>query len=136
MLASFCLPLFLVAYSTILSLCFRIHSDMKCPTNSQWLEKTVGILIEHLNRFGACVIDDFLGQPKGLDILDEVTGLQSAEVFREGQLASMSSGPHNQYRNDKITWTDGIDPPCPSIKHLIRYETDYSKLKYFTCSVQ
>ena len=98
---------------------------MKCPTNSQWLEKTVGIFIEHLNKFGACVIDDFLGQLKGLDILDEVNGLQSADVFREGQLASMSPGPNNHYRNDKITWTDGIDPPCPSIRHLIRYKTDY-----------
>jgi len=97
----------------------RIDSDMKCPTNSQWLEKTVRILIEHLNKFGACVIDDFLGHLKCLDILDEVNGLQSADVFTEGQLASMSPAPNTQFRNDKITWTDGIDPPCPSIKHLI-----------------
>ena len=89
--------------------------------NKSWLEKTVPIVIEHLNKFGACVIDDFLGHLKCLDILDEVNGLQSADVFTEGQLASMSPAPNTQFRNDKITWTDGIDPPCPSIKHLIRY---------------
>ena len=47
-----------------------------------WIMKTVGVVIEHLNRFGACVIDDFLGEAKGVDILEEVFTLQKLEKFQ------------------------------------------------------
>ena len=90
----------------------------------EWLYKTVDILIDHLNKFGACVIDDFLGEDRGLDILDEVKHLQLAEMWQAGQHVSgqhVSNGHVSEkYRNDQITWTDGVTPPSPSIKGLIR----------------
>ena len=85
----------------------------------EWLYKTVDILIDHLNKFGACVIDDFLGEDRGLDILDEVQHLQLAEMWQAGQHVS-NGHMSEKYRNDQITWTDGVTPPSPSIKGLIR----------------
>ena len=52
----------------------------------QWIVKTVNIVIEHLNKYGACVIDEFLGEERGSEILENVKKLQDAHLFREGQL--------------------------------------------------
>ena len=39
-------------------------------------------------------------------------------VSQEGQLASATSS-EKSIRSDKITWTDGVNPPCPNLKYLI-----------------
>ena len=86
-----------------------------------WLYDTVNILIDHLNKYGACVIDDFLGESRGEDILEEVKTLWSSDVFREGQHSSSSDNTtSDRYRSDRIIWTDGVKPHCPSIKSLMR----------------
>eukprot|EP00091_Calanus_sinicus_P000348 TRINITY_DN10286_c0_g1_i1.p1 TRINITY_DN10286_c0_g1~~TRINITY_DN10286_c0_g1_i1.p1 ORF type:complete len:216 (-),score=42.98 TRINITY_DN10286_c0_g1_i1:343-903(-) len=91
---------------------------MKSEEKSQsWIAETVSVVIEHLNKFGACVIDDFLGERKGVRILDEVLDLRKREIFQEGQLASVKA--EKSIRSDKITWTDGASPPTPNIKNLI-----------------
>lgn len=91
---------------------------MKSEEKSQsWIAETVNVVIEHLNKFGACVIDDFLGERKGVRILDEVLDLRKREIFQEGQLASVKA--EKSIRSDKITWTDGASPPTPNIKNLI-----------------
>jgi len=86
-------------------------------TSQSWIAETVSVVIEHLNKFGACVIDDFLGERKGVRILDEVLDLRKREIFQEGQLASVKA--EKSIRSDKITWTDGASPPTPNIKNLI-----------------
>ena len=45
--------------------------DIKNPGDRDWLLMTVSVVIEHLNKFGACINDDFL---------EEVQSLQSATV--------------------------------------------------------
>ena len=95
-----------------------VKLDMKYPGSRDWVEKSVDIVIEHLNKFGACVIDDFLGPDRGHDILEEVEGLQAAQMFRGGQLVT-ASATADRYRSDLIAWTDGVSPPGPSIRHLI-----------------
>jgi len=80
--------------------------------------KSVEVVIEHLNKFGACVIDDFLGEARGVDILKEVLHLRKLHMFQEGQLASDKS-TEKSIRSDKITWTDGDSPPCPNLKYLM-----------------
>ena len=98
-----------------------VKLDMKCPGgNKDWVLKTVDIVIEHLNKFGACVIDDFLGPDRGHDILEEVESLQTAQMFRAGQLVT-ASATADRFRTDQISWTDGISPPSPAIRHLIRW---------------
>ena len=47
-----------------------------------WIMRAVTVVIEHLNKFGACVIDDFLGETKGLKILEEVLSLRKHETFQ------------------------------------------------------
>ena len=96
-----------------------VKLEMKRPGNRDWVLKTVDIVIEHLNKFGACIIDDFLGPDRGHDILEEVESLQAAQMFRGGQLVT-ASATADRFRTDQITWTDGISPPSPSIRHLIR----------------
>jgi len=86
--------------------------------SQDWIMKTASVLIEHLNKFGACVIDDFLGEAKGVDILDEVLHLRKLHMFQEGQLAA-AKGAEKSIRSDKITWTDGVTPSCPNLKYLI-----------------
>ena len=44
--------------------------------------RTVSVVIKHLNKFGACVIDDFLGEAKGVDILEEVLYLRKLQMFQ------------------------------------------------------
>lgn len=50
--------------------------------NDGWIAEAVEIVIEHLNKFGACVMDNFLGEKNGLKILDEVLELQKLTVLQ------------------------------------------------------
>uniref|UniRef100_A0A182P0A3 Uncharacterized protein n=2 Tax=Pyretophorus TaxID=44537 RepID=A0A182P0A3_9DIPT len=77
-------------------------------------------LIRDMNEYGVCVLDNFLGQERGLQVLDEVTGMYSSGVFRDGQLVS-NRGANNlrHIRGDKITWIGGKEPGCSSIGYLI-----------------
>ena len=60
---------------------------MKSDEKSQsWIAETVSVVIEHLNKFGACVIDGFLGEAKGVDILDEVLFLRKLQMFQVGDV--------------------------------------------------
>jgi len=93
-------------------------SMVRAELNKEKIEKTVHVVIEHLNKYGACVIDEFLGEEKGTAILKEVLELQQREMFQAGQLAS-ASGAEKLIRSDKITWADGVNPPCPNMKFLI-----------------
>ena len=46
------------------------------------ITRTTSVVIKHLNEFGACVIDGFLGEANGVDILDEVMFLKELEMFQ------------------------------------------------------
>jgi hypoxia-inducible factor prolyl hydroxylase len=49
----------------------------------QWgLEDMCSNLIRDMNEYGVCVLDNFLGNEKGLKVLDEVTEMHSAGVFK------------------------------------------------------
>ncbi|KAH3846764.1 egl nine homolog 1-like [Dreissena polymorpha] len=71
-----------------------------------------------LNAYGVCVIDNFLGDSKGTDILDEVKDLHENGELLSGQLVNASS-PKGAVRGDVITWVDGTEPGCGSINSLI-----------------
>jgi len=85
---------------------------------------TVEVLIEHLTEFGACVIDDFLGEEMGNKVLEDILQFEN---FKHGELASsreMASNDNHEekhnIRGDMITWTDGTTPSCLGIRHLIQ----------------
>jgi len=85
--------------------------------NDGWIAEAVDIVIEHLNKFGACVMDNFLGEKSGLKILDEVLELQKLTVFQEGKLTSVKA--EKSIRSDKVTWTDGSSEDTPHINSLL-----------------
>uniref|UniRef100_A0A2M4AJB6 hypoxia-inducible factor-proline dioxygenase n=1 Tax=Anopheles triannulatus TaxID=58253 RepID=A0A2M4AJB6_9DIPT len=77
-------------------------------------------LIRDMNEYGVCVLDNFLGRERGLQVLNEVTGMYSSGVFRDGQLVSNRGGKNLRHiRGDKITWIDGLEPGCSSVGYLI-----------------
>ncbi|EAA08934.5 AGAP003523-PA [Anopheles gambiae str. PEST] len=93
-----------------------------CPFDfdSDSLDEACRSLIRDMNEYGVCVLDNFLGQERGQQVLDEVTGMYSSGVFRDGQLVS-NRGANNlrHIRGDKITWIGGKEPGCSSIGYLI-----------------
>uniref|UniRef100_A0A182USR6 hypoxia-inducible factor-proline dioxygenase n=1 Tax=Anopheles merus TaxID=30066 RepID=A0A182USR6_ANOME len=93
-----------------------------CPfdLDSDSLDEACRSLIRDMNEYGVCVLDNFLGQERGQQVLDEVTGMYSSGVFRDGQLVS-NRGANNlrHIRGDKITWIGGKEPGCSSIGYLI-----------------
>lgn len=102
-----------------------LPGEMNFPQKESWLEKTVPVVIEHLNKFGACVIDDFLGEETGEDILTEVVGLQQQqELLTSGRTALSEEGGESRggskFRGDRIVWTEGIRPHSPHLQSLIR----------------
>jgi len=88
---------------------------------TELIKISVEVLLTHLDQFGACVIDDFLGEEKGNQVLKDV---QNFKNLKEGELASgKDSGSNSRQRSirsDQIAWTDGVNPPCPGISHLMR----------------
>uniref|UniRef100_A0A182MNS7 hypoxia-inducible factor-proline dioxygenase n=1 Tax=Anopheles culicifacies TaxID=139723 RepID=A0A182MNS7_9DIPT len=88
--------------------------------DSESLDEACHSLIRDMNEYGVCVLDNFLGQERGLQVLDEVTGMYSSGVFRDGQLVSNRGGNNLRHiRGDKITWIGGKEPGCSSIGYLI-----------------
>jgi len=86
-----------------------------------WLMNSVRVLLEHLNKFGVCVVDDFLGEERGNQVLQEVQALQENDCFQDGQVMSGGGLYEPSIRSDKITWTDGVTPVnAPALRHLIQ----------------
>nr|XP_013098663.1 unnamed protein product [Stomoxys calcitrans] len=78
-------------------------------------------IINDMNQYGLSVVDDFLGQEKGMQILNEVLNMYSAGVFRDGQLVNnfKSDQDLKTIRGDKITWVKGEEPDCSNVGFLI-----------------
>lgn len=78
-------------------------------------------VILDMNRFGVCVVNNFLGVEKGESVLREVLGIYDAGLFKDGQLVSNKAGiTHTRtIRGDKIVWLDGKEKFCKNIGMLI-----------------
>nr|XP_029732502.1 egl nine homolog 2-like [Aedes albopictus] len=84
------------------------------------LEEACNSLIRDMNEYGVCVLDNFLGQERGLKVLHEVTNMYSSGVFKDGQLVSNRGGKNMRHiRGDKIVWIGGGEPGCNNIGYLI-----------------
>lgn len=75
-------------------------------------------VIKCLNSYGLCVIDNFLGDSKGTDILDDVTDLYDQGSLSSGELVNTAS-PKGAVRGDVITWVEGTELGCNNIAFLI-----------------
>ncbi|XP_041106744.1 egl nine homolog 1-like isoform X1 [Polyodon spathula] len=76
-------------------------------------------IVPCMNKHGICVVDNFLGEDRGLSILEEVKSLYETGRFTVGQLVSQKSDSSKDIRGDKITWIEGKEPGCEKIGFLM-----------------
>jgi hypothetical protein len=78
-------------------------------------------VVDCLNKYGICVIDQFLGDVTGSEILSEVQQLQNRGVMRKGQLVHSMAPTAENIRGDIITWVDGRgkDSNTENIDYLV-----------------
>lgn len=80
-------------------------------------------VIECMDKYGICVVDNFLGEDQGLKILNEVKCLYDSGVFTQGQLVSSQnkdgSANNSTIRGDMIMWMNGNEANCENIKLLM-----------------
>lgn len=76
-------------------------------------------IVPCMKKHGICVIDNFLGEEFGRNILEDVRALYLTGGFTEGQLVSQRSDSSKDIRGDKITWVEGKEPGCERIAFLM-----------------
>ncbi|KAG5278412.1 hypothetical protein AALO_G00098700 [Alosa alosa] len=76
-------------------------------------------IVPCMNKHGICVVDNFLGEETGLNILEDVKALHQSGKFTDGQLVSQKSDSSKDIRGDKITWIEGREPGCEKIAFLM-----------------
>lgn len=91
--------------------------------SAEWLDKICQQIINDMNNYGICVIDNFLGEARGDLIVNEVCDLYKYGAFREGQLVRNDSriqSPSQVIRGDKIIWVDGSERNCTTIRYMMQ----------------
>lgn len=89
--------------------------------SQEWFTGVLAPLISHLNQYGVCVVDDFLGEERADQILNEVRALESHGAFEAGQVVSrqVQDEARDMIRGDKIAWVTGGEPNCSGIGQLV-----------------
>jgi len=86
------------------------------------IDEVCRTVIRDMDEFGVCVVDNFLGYQRGMAVLEEVLGMYTKGVFKDGQLVSNRvKNDLKTIRGDQITWIDGKDTACKNIGMLISY---------------
>lgn len=85
------------------------------------IEEMARNVINDLNNYGVCVIDNFLGVERGSSVRAEVLNMYNTKgVFKDGQLVSNKGRKDlKTIRGDQITWIDGRESFCKNIGMLI-----------------
>lgn len=86
----------------------NIENMLKDTSLNKQTEKNAKLtdyIVECMNKYGICVLDNFIGEPRAGDILNEVMLLRSQDAFSDGQLVSqpVTTG---KVRGDKILWLE------------------------------
>ncbi|XP_042239462.1 uncharacterized protein LOC121877703 isoform X2 [Homarus americanus] len=89
--------------------------------SQDWFSDVMQLVMKDLNKYGVCVVDDFLGAERAEHILQEVGALHSRGVFHDGQVVSrhVQDQARGMIRGDKITWVTGSEPYCGGIGQLV-----------------
>lgn len=97
-----------------------------CAFSADWLDSICRQVIEHMNRYGICVIDNFFGNERGNAIFEEVRELYETGRHISGRLvndrfANGNSGSSvGAIRNDRVIWISGAENGCSKINGLIQ----------------
>jgi hypoxia-inducible factor (prolyl hydroxylase) len=97
----------------------------------EWLIDICQCVVRDLDKYGICVVDNFMGKERAESIHRSVVSMYHSGVFVEGETvglksststAAASTGDGETARNvrsDKITWVDGSENNCVHIAFLI-----------------
>jgi hypoxia-inducible factor (prolyl hydroxylase) len=100
----------------------------------EWLIDICQCVVRDLDKYGICVVDNFMGKERAESIHRSVVSMYHSGVFVEGETVGLksststaattaaSSGDGEMARNvrsDKITWVDGSENNCVHIAFLI-----------------
>ena len=84
------------------------------PSETKLADYVVRCLID----YGICVVDRFMSNEKGTNVLQEVQQLDLSGVFSSGQLVSETDAMQ-KIRGDKIVWIEKGDAGCDHIGMLM-----------------
>ncbi|XP_014679770.1 PREDICTED: egl nine homolog 3-like [Priapulus caudatus] len=87
------------------------------PHAERQQQMLVRYVVETMLQHGVCVVDSFLGNGRGDDVLAEMRRLQASGVFTDGQV--VGSRRSKRIRGDKISWLDGTEKHAPRVAHLL-----------------
>lgn len=78
-------------------------------------------IVDCMNKYGICVLDNFFGEPKADDILNEVMFLRSQGAFSDGQIVSqpVTAG---KIRGDQILWLEKNEKQRFITSHIERLD--------------
>lgn len=77
-------------------------------------------IIRDMDLYGFCVLDNFLGNERGMTVLNEVLNHYNMGTFKDGQLVrNKASDNLKTIRGDQILWVDGLEDGCKHIGQLI-----------------
>lgn len=83
------------------------------------LSRYCHIILRDMNKYGFCVIDDFL--QIGDEILSEVLNLYDRGLFKAGQVVNSKENLNSKWiRGDRIIWVEGNERICSNIGFLVR----------------
>lgn len=88
----------------------------------EWLLEISQSVVRDLDKYGICVVDNFMGKERAETIHRSVVSMYDTGVFVEGETVGLKSsklGTAKNVRSDKITWVDGSENNCATIAHLI-----------------
>ena len=84
------------------------------------LVKTAESIVNNLNEFGYCVLDNFLGAENSQKVLGDVIQISNSGVMKEGKLVSSKvQSPKSNVRGDEITWVTGDEEMNENLKFFM-----------------
>lgn len=85
----------------------------------EWMSQICQYVVRDLEKYGICVVDNFMGKERAEAIHRSVVSMYHSGVFVEGETVSSSLETTKNVRSDKITWVDGSESNCANIAVLI-----------------
>ncbi|KAK9880443.1 hypothetical protein WA026_011689 [Henosepilachna vigintioctopunctata] len=79
----------------------------------------IKVVIEDMNAYGLCVLDNFCGSQLGKAALEEFLNMYNKGIFQDGQLVAKSKNDAQSIRSDKIMWFDGKEDYCKNIGQVL-----------------
>ena len=99
------------------------RSTKNGPSPQEWMSQTCQHVIGDLQKYGICVLDNFMGKERAESIHRSVVNMYKTGVFVEGKTVGLNNvenpGLTKNVRSDQIAWVDGSENNCKDIAHLV-----------------